>query len=98
MSVSADSDTTWFRLVCDTCGVSSWYKDEGRWSCTRCNTRFIRMIRLEGVNEMAFKKHGVGEVLQVEETEITKSARKGDFTEDDERALAAENADVDKDG
>lgn len=44
---------------------------------------------------MGFKKHGVGEVVEVEESDLTKTASR-QFTEEDEDALARENADADK--
>jgi hypothetical protein len=49
------------------------------------------------VNKMGLKKHGVGDLTEVEKTFVAKTADKdADFTEDDEQALARENAEADK--
>lgn len=53
--------------------------------------------RVKGGDEMSLKKHGVGEVIEVEENDLIKKASK-QFTEQDEEALARENADADKEG
>jgi hypothetical protein len=57
--------------------------------------KMAKMIE-EEVMKLAFKKHGVGEVTEVEQTDLTKVASKEEFTKDDEADLAAENAAADK--
>jgi hypothetical protein len=51
----------------------------------------------EEVNEMGFKKFGVGEVgIEIEENSLVQKAANAQFTEEDEEALARENASTDK--
>jgi hypothetical protein len=47
------------------------------------------------VKKMGFKKHGVGEILP-DAGDVTKTANKAGFDQDDEDELAAENDAADK--
>jgi hypothetical protein len=49
----------------------------------------------EEVGIVGFKKFGTGDLVAVEENDMIKKARKQSFTEEDEEALAQENAQAD---
>ena len=63
--------------------------------CSSCGgSTFVRSG--EEVDAVGFKKFGTGEVVEVEENDLVKTASEQTFTEEDQKALARENADADE--
>lgn len=96
MTGTADDDDQVFKVVCWGCSRGGFWlvPDDYVWTCMRCGSENVKVIPIDReVRAMGFKKHGVGEVIEVERTDMDKTASKVGFTKDDERELAQENQD-----
>lgn len=95
MTEPVAGDLHGLKLVCWECSRGGFWLLPGdlSWTCQRCGSEHVKVVPIgREVKAMGFKKHGVGEVVAVEETDLTKIASKS-FTKEDEEALARENDD-----